>query len=103
MEQNDQIKVSEVSNPPDNHLAWAIISTILCCWPIGIFSIIKSTKVNSLWQQGDYEGAQKASADAKKFAIYAIVAGVVLIVLYLIFVLVFGIGGAMLNGFDDFN
>lgn len=100
MEQNDQIKVNEVSTPPDNHLAYAILSTILCCWPIGIFSIIKSTKVNSLWQQGDTAGAQKASEDAKKFAIYAAVAGVAFLVIYLIIVLVFGVGGAMLDGFQ---
>lgn len=99
MEQNDQIKISEVSNPPDNHLAWAIISTILCCWPIGIFAIIKSTKVNSLWQQGDTAGAQKASEDAKKFSVYAAIAGVTFGIIYLIIVLVFGIGGAMLDGF----
>lgn len=95
MEQNDNLKMSDVSAPPNNYLAWAIISTLLCCWPIGIFSIIKSTKVNSLWQQGDYAGAQKASEDAKKFAIYAAVAGVIVGVIYLVVVLVFGLGTAL--------
>ena len=97
MEQNDQLKMSEVSTQPDNHLAWAIISTILCCWPIGIFAIIKSTKVNTLWKEGDTAGAQKASEDAKKFSIYAAIAGVVFAILYLIAIFVFGASSAMLD------
>ena len=100
MEQNDNLKLSEVSTPPDNYLAYAILSTILCCWPIGIFAIIKSTKVNSLWNQGDTAGAQKASEDAKKFSVYAAIAGVVFAVIYIIFVFVLGIGGAMFDAFQ---
>ena len=30
--------------PPDNNLVWAILCTVLCCLPLGIVSIIKSTK-----------------------------------------------------------
>ncbi|MDD3772085.1 MAG: CD225/dispanin family protein [Weeksellaceae bacterium] len=99
METNDNIQMKEVSSPPDNYLAWAIISTILCCWPIGIFAIIKSTKVNSLWQQGEYAAAQKASEDAKKFSIYAAASGFIFVILYLILVFVLGIGGSLLNEF----
>lgn len=33
--------------PPDNNLVWAILSTVLCCLPLGIVAIIKSTQVNS--------------------------------------------------------
>lgn len=99
METNENIRMSEVSTPPENYLAWAIISTILCCWPIGVFAIIKSTKVNSLWQQGDYAGAQKASEDAKKFSIYAAIGGLLAVVLYVIFIFVLGVGGGLLNEF----
>ncbi|MFT3755015.1 MAG: CD225/dispanin family protein [Pseudoxanthomonas sp.] len=54
-----------------NHLAWAIISTVLAtclCCPlglIGIVAIVFSTKVNTLLRQGDTTGAQRASATAK--------------------------------------
>ena len=54
-----------------NHLAWAIISTVLAtclCCPlglIGIVAIVQSNKVNTLLNQGDLEGARRASDSAK--------------------------------------
>ncbi len=79
--------------PPDNNLVWAILCTVLCCLPLGIVAIIKSTKVKELWAQGDHAGAQKAADDAKKYAIWGAGIGVLLIVLYVIFVMVIGVAG----------
>jgi len=77
--------------PPDNYLVWAILSTILCCPPLGIPSIVFSTQVNSKWALGDVAGAQAASAKAKKFAIWAVIGWAVFVVLYVI-ALIVGIG-----------
>ncbi|AVI50741.1 hypothetical protein C5O00_05965 [Pukyongia salina] len=79
--------------PPDNNLVWAIICTVLCCLPLGIVAIIKSTKVKELWLQGDHAGAQKAADDAKKYSIWGMVAGGVVVILYIIFVVVLGVAG----------
>ena len=46
---------------PDNYLVWAILCTILCCLPLGIVSIIYSSKVDGLYNSGDYAGAEDAS------------------------------------------
>jgi Interferon-induced transmembrane protein len=74
--------------PPDNHLVWAILSTILCCLPLGIVSIIKSTQVSSLWAQGQYDAARKSADDAKKWAIWAAVSGLavelIVVIIYVI-------------------
>lgn len=83
--------------PPDNYLVWAILSTIFCCLPFGIVSIVKSTQVNNKWAVGDIAGAQQASADAKKFAIIAAIVQVVLAILYTIF-FGFAIFNAAKNG-----
>lgn len=54
-----------------NHLAWAIVSTVLAsclCCPLGllgIIAIVQSSKVNSLLVQGDLDGARRASDTAK--------------------------------------
>jgi len=60
---------------PENYLVWAIVVTICCCWPFGIPAIINANKVSSLYGQGDYAGAQQASADAKKWTIIAAIVG----------------------------
>lgn len=92
---NEGLKQFENGTPPDNNLVWAILSTVLCCLPLGIVSIIKSTSVNTLWAQGQYDAARQAAADAKKFAIWSAAAAVIVWVLYLLFFVVIGIGGAV--------
>jgi hypothetical protein len=82
--------------PPSNHLVWAILTTIFCCLPFGIVSIVKSTQVNSLWAQGQTGAAQEASEAAKKWAIISAIVGVVLSVLYVILV----VAGAFTFGFN---
>lgn len=82
--------------PPENNLVWAILCTVLCCMPLGIVAIIKATKVNTLWYQGDLEGAHKAAADAKKYSIWGAVIVGVFLILYFILIAV-GVG---LNVFD---
>ncbi|GAA0724184.1 hypothetical protein GCM10009430_28470 [Aquimarina litoralis] len=73
----------EANQPrPNNHLALAIISTILCCLITGIVSIIYSTQVNTKYDAGDYEGAVKASKNAKLWALIGIGAGVIFLVIY---------------------
>lgn len=71
-----------VSTPPPNYLVWAILSTVLCCLPLGIASIVFAAQVNGKWQAGDYAGAQDSSAKARKFAVWAAIVGVVVNVLY---------------------
>ncbi len=62
---------------PDGHLVWAILCTVLCCLPLGIVSIVYSTKVSGLWAQGRYAEAQSAADSAKKWAIIGAVVGAV--------------------------
>ncbi len=70
--------------PIPNNLIWAILSTIFCCLPIGIYAILQATKVDGLVAAGDIAGAQKASDDAKKYSMIAAGAGVVVMIIYII-------------------
>lgn len=100
---NQELKSFENGTPPDNNLVWAILSTVLCCMPLGIVSIIKSTNVNSLWSQGLYDEARKSAADAKKFAIWSAISAVVFWVIgFVIYFLFFAVAlaGAVANGGD---
>jgi ABC-type Fe3+ transport system permease subunit len=73
---------------PNNYLVWAILTTIFCCLPLGIVSIVYSTKVSGLWSQGRHEEAQAAANNAKKWAIITAIVGaiasVISIVLYFV-------------------
>lgn len=76
--------------PPENNLVWAILCTVLCCLPLGIVSIIKSTQVNTFWAQGLYDEARKSAADAKKWAMWgAIISVGVYVIVAIIYVIFF--------------
>ncbi len=76
-----------------NHLIWAILTTLFCCLPLGIVSIVFAAKVDGLRAAGDLQGAWDASRKAKMWAIWSAVAGPIFIVLWFVF---FG-GMAMLG------
>src|SRR5665648_1130400 len=76
--------------PPPNYLVWAILTTLFCCLPLGIPSIVFSTQVNSKWAMGDVQGAYDSSGKAKKFAIWSAIIGAIVITLYVVFVVVLG-------------
>ncbi len=74
-----------------NNLVWAILSTLFCCLPLGIVSIVFAAQVNTKLAVGDIAGARESADKAKKWAIYSVIGWVVLVVLYLIFI--FALGG----------
>lgn len=64
-------------------MAESILVTIFCCLPFGIVGIINASKVSSLYAQGNYDEAQRASADAKKWTLIGLCVGFVGIIAYL--------------------
>ncbi|MBB4682568.1 CD225/dispanin family protein [Amycolatopsis jiangsuensis] len=86
--------------PPDNHLVWAILSTVFCCLPLGIVSIVKASQVNSLWYQGFPAEAHRAAEEARKWAMWSAISIGILIGLYVLFlVVVFLIVGTSVSRF----
>ena len=67
---------------PDNNMIWAILSTLFCCLPLGIVAIINAAKVDGLYRSGDYAGAQEAADNAKKYAQYGLIGGIIVGVIY---------------------
>ena len=62
---------------PNSNLVWAILSTLLCCIPIGIFAIINANRVDSLYNSGDYDGAQKAAEKVKNLSLCSAIVGLI--------------------------
>ncbi len=52
-----------------NYLILSILTTLFCCWILGIPAIVYAAKVNTLVAQGDYEGARAASNTARAWCI----------------------------------
>jgi len=77
---------------PPNYLVWAILSTLFCCLPFGIVSIVFAAQVDSKYNAGNHVGAVEASNKAKKWAIVSAVVAVALTVLWVILAVGFASG-----------
>jgi t-SNARE complex subunit (syntaxin) len=84
--------------PPQNYLVWSILTTFLCCMPLGVVSIVFAAQVNSKWAAGDFAGAQESSRKAKQFAMWGAITGAIMVVLYVIFIVFLGVLGSTSNG-----
>jgi len=78
-------------SPPPNYLVWSILTTVFCCLPLGIVSIVFAAQVNSKWAAGDYAGAQASSTKARQFAMWSAIVGAAIIVLYVIFLIIISV------------
>lgn len=70
------------NQPPDNHLAKAIIATILCCLPAGIVAIVHASSVNGKFIAGDVAGAHETAGKADTWGNWAIGLGLAGYVIY---------------------
>jgi len=102
-EQLEQQPQAAQQAPPPNYLVWAILTTILCCLPFGIVSIVYAAQVNSKWTAGDYEGAKLSSKNAKIWAWVAFAIGIAGALIWFILMALGVVAGLGLEAFDTFN
>ena len=65
----------QISGTP--YIIFSILVTLCCCLPLGIVSIVYASKINSLQNAGDYEGAKAAAKKANIFMIVGAVGGLI--------------------------
>src|SRR5690606_11267512 len=96
--QSQQGNTQNFQRPPKTYLLESILTTIFCCWPLGIPSIIYASRVEKKFYAGDIAGAEEDSANAKKWMIVNLIACVVLWIAYFGF---FGLAifGGLINGY----
>lgn len=68
---------------PESWLVWAVLSTVCCCTPIGLVAIYHAARVNSYYEGGLYEQAERAASSARKWTIITFVVGAVIQSIYL--------------------
>ncbi len=66
---------SEIPPMPPTYLGWCIAAIICCCMIPAIVALIYSVRVSSLYNSGDFKGAQKASDRTELWLIIAITLG----------------------------
>lgn len=84
-----------VDTKPDSFMVWAILSTIFCCLPLGIASIVNASKVDGLWASGDYNGANEAARKARTWFWWSFGLGAVVVIINIIYYVVVGVAIGM--------
>lgn len=85
---------------PKTYVVWAILSTLLCCVPLGIYAIVCSTRVDKYYRVGNYSRAQEESKKAKTWSIVSAVVGLILPAI--IWIAMTGSSGLFDNSSDDY-
>ena len=67
-----------------NYLVPAILTTIFCCLPTGIVSIVYAARVNGQTANGDLEGAKRSSEQAKVWAWVSFGIGITLLSIFVV-------------------
>ncbi len=98
--------MSHVPPPPGgiqeyipNHLVWAILTTLFCCLPLGIVSIVYASQVDGKRAAGDIQGAREAS---RKAGLWALLSALGLPLMFALWFAFFG-GLAILGGLSGVN
>jgi hypothetical protein len=84
------------SQPPqqiNNNMTMSIVSIFLF-WPLAIPAIINASKVNPLVEQGNYQAAEAAAAESKKWSKLALIIGIIIWAISLVCCVVALIAGA---------
>ncbi|WP_295842543.1 CD225/dispanin family protein [uncultured Apibacter sp.] len=73
-QENDEIPKDKA---PNNYLVFAIICSIACFAPVGIFALFYSLRVNQYWEQKMYSKSKRSSAITRLLCIWTIIAGII--------------------------
>lgn len=68
--------------PVPTHLVWAILSTLFCCWPLGVVAIVHACRVDRYRAAGDLAGALDASRKAGLWALWSALSVVIILVAF---------------------
>ncbi|XP_072331759.1 proline-rich transmembrane protein 1 isoform X3 [Scyliorhinus torazame] len=75
------IAVINPPRPPHDYLPIAVLTTVCCFWPTGIFAIFKAVQVRTAIARGDMVSAEIASREARNFSFISLAVGIASIVL----------------------
>ena len=73
---------------PDNNLGKAIVAMILF-WPLGVPALVKATKVNTFYNDGNYAAAEDAAKSASKWGVIGIIVGIILRMIPLLLAIIY--------------
>lgn len=65
-----------------DYLVWSILTTLFCCVPFGIVSIVYAVKANSAYDAGNFDEHTRCADKAKMWMIIGAVVGFIAIVLW---------------------
>jgi len=85
---------------PSSHMVLAVLSTLFCCLPTGIYAMICASQVDGLYSRGDFYGAQSKANSARNWSIIGAVGSFIIAIIYIVIyagAIAAAMGGALNN------
>ena len=79
---------------PRTNMILAILVTVCCCVPFGIVGIVYASRVDSAWNTGHFEEAEKFSRKARNWSLWGLALSLLFYIAYIILI-VAGVSWAM--------
>ena len=73
---------------PNNNLIFAIVTTVLCCLPLGGLAIYYAIQSDSAYNAGDLQAAEANGKSARNWSIAGVVLGAVGTIIYVILMVI---------------
>lgn len=61
---------------PRDYVMASILATLFCCWPIGIFAILRSMECRDAIYRGNFDSAHVLSRRARRLIKWSVIVGV---------------------------
>lgn len=85
---------TDTQRPPKTWLTEAILATIFCCVPLGIIGIVNAAKVESTFRDGNITQSKEYSQKAAKFVKLGFWIGLGAGIIYIILIIIFALSDA---------
>ncbi|XP_073672304.1 proline rich transmembrane protein 1B [Paramisgurnus dabryanus] len=73
---------------PKDYLVESVLVTVFCCWMSGLVAVIYSAETRAALARGDIREAEKTSQKARMLVISSLIAGIIVIVGWIVYVLI---------------
>ncbi len=80
---------------PNNNLIFAIVTTILCCVPLGAVAIYYAYQSDSAYNAGDLQAAESNGKNARNWSIAGVVSCAIGSIIYIILMVIGAVAGTL--------
>ncbi|KAI7806729.1 putative dispanin subfamily A member 2b-like [Triplophysa rosa] len=82
------VSPTPLARPMPDYMCYSIFTLLCCCLPLGIAALVNSVTTRTANMSGQHQLAEKSSRKARNYNHAALIIGIIILVLYLVYIFV---------------